>query len=80
MSRFNCNYKSRHSRLTIVEFNNILRNTKRETRLAIEKLLEQQLILVYRETSGRVEYGINSIYLIPLKTLMQDRLNRKYVI
>lgn len=69
-----------HSRLTIVEFNNILRNTKRETRLAIEKLLEQQLILVYRETSGRVEYGINIIYLIPLKTLMQDRLNRKYVI
>ncbi|MDG1804448.1 hypothetical protein [Flavicella sp.] len=69
-----------HSRLTIVEFNNILRNTKRETRLAIEKLLEQQLILVYRENSGRVEYGINIIYLTPLKTLMQDRLNRKYVI
>jgi len=69
-----------HSRLTIIEFNNILRNTKRETRLAIEKLLEQNLILVYREDSGRVEYGINIIYLIPLKLLLQDRLNRKYVI
>ena len=69
-----------HSRLTIIEFNNILRNTKRETRLAIEKLVEQNLILKYQEDSGRVEYGINIIYLIPLKMLMQDRLNRKFVI
>jgi len=69
-----------HSRLTILEFNRILRNTKRETRLAIEKLLEQNLINIYREDFGRVEYGINLVYLVPLKQMIRERLNRKFMI
>lgn len=69
-----------HSRLTINEFNNVLRNSKRESRLAIEQLLEKKLINAYKEKSGRVEYGINLVYSVSLKVLLRERLNRNFKI
>lgn len=67
-----------HSRLTINELNNVLRNSKRETRLAVEQLLEKNLIFTYSEKSGRIEYGMNLLYVNELKIILHERLNRHF--
>ena len=67
-----------HSRLTINELNNVLRNSKRETRLAVEQLLEKNLIFTYNEKNGRIEYGVNLFYISELKIVLHERLNRHF--
>ncbi len=67
-----------HRSLSIDELNIVLRNSDRQSRLSIEKLLEKQLIRQRASINGRLEYRINLIYLNLLKDLLRERLNRNF--
>lgn len=65
-----------HRSLTVLELNVVLRNSNRESRLSIEKLLEKGLIRETKNTSNEIEYRINLMYLDVLKDSLRERLNR----
>ena len=65
-----------HRALTISELNVVLRNSNRQSRLTIEKLLEKNLIRASHNIKGDVEYRINLMYLDELKNRLRERLNR----
>ena len=67
-----------HRSLTIKELNIVLRNSDRQSRLSIEKLLEKQLIRTTSTKTGRIEYRVNLIFLDVLKELLRERLNRNF--
>lgn len=66
-----------HRALTIHELNVVLRNSNRQSRLTIEKLLEKNLIRGTINKKGDTEYRINLMYLDELKNRLRERLNRK---
>ncbi|TVZ56106.1 hypothetical protein OD91_1385 [Lutibacter sp. Hel_I_33_5] len=65
-----------HRALTINELNVVLRNSNRQSRLTIEKLLEKNLIRTTQNKKGDTEYRINLMYLDELKNRLRERLNR----
>ena len=65
-----------HRSLSIKELNIVLRNSDRQSRLSIEKLLEKQLIRPTTTINKKVEYRINLMFLDILKSLLKERLNR----
>lgn len=65
-----------HRALTIGELNVVLRNSNRQSRLTIEKLLEKDLIRATTNQKGDIEYRINLMYLDELKNRLRERLNR----
>lgn len=67
-----------HRSLTVLELNVVLRNSNRQSRLTIEKLLEKRLIRETKNTSNEVEYRINLMYLDVLKDSLRERLNRNF--
>lgn len=68
-----------HRSLTIKELNIVLRNSDRQSRLSIEKLLEKQLIrITSTNKTGRIEYRVNLMFLDILKELLRERLNRNF--
>lgn len=67
-----------HRSLSIKELNIVLRNSDRQSRLSIEKLLERQLIRPTTTINKKVEYRINLMYLDILKELLKERLNRNF--
>ncbi|WP_298763388.1 hypothetical protein [uncultured Polaribacter sp.] len=67
-----------HRSLSIKELNIVLRNSDRQSRLSIEKLLEKQLIRLTSNLNKRIEYRINLMYLDSLKELLRERLNRNF--
>ncbi|KGL62690.1 hypothetical protein [Polaribacter sp. Hel1_85] len=67
-----------HRSLSIKELNIVLRNSDRQSRLSIEKLLEKQLIRPTTTIKGKVEYRINLMFLDILKDLLKERLNRNF--
>lgn len=67
-----------HRSLSIDELNIVLRNSDRQSRLSIEKLLEKQLIRQTFSIKGKIEYRINLIFLNALKDLLRERLNRNF--
>ncbi|WP_288954994.1 hypothetical protein [uncultured Polaribacter sp.] len=67
-----------HRSLSIKELNIVLRNSDRQSRLSIEKLLEKQLIRPTSTINKRIEYRVNLMYLDILKDLLRERLNRNF--
>ncbi len=67
-----------HRSLSIKELNIVLRNSDRQSRLSIEKLLEKQLIRPTSTINKRIEYRVNLMYLDILKELLRERLNRNF--
>lgn len=67
-----------HRALTISELNVVLRNSNRESRLTIEKLLEKDLIRTTENDKGDIEYRINLMYIGELKNMLRERLNRNF--
>ena len=67
-----------HRSLSIKELNIVLRNSDRQSRLSIEKLLERELIRPTSTVNGRAEYRVNLMYLDILKDLLRERLNRNF--
>ena len=67
-----------HRALTISELNMVLRNSNRQSRLNIEKLLEKGLIREVKNTSKLNEYRIDLMYLEVLKDSLRERLNRNF--
>ena len=67
-----------HRSLSIKELNIVLRNSDRQSRLSIEKLLEKQLIRTTTTVNGKVEYRVNLMFLDVLKDLLRERLNRNF--
>lgn len=67
-----------HRSLSIKELIIVLRNSDRQSRLSIEKLLEKQLIRPTLTIKGKTEYRVNLIYLDILKDLLRERLNRNF--
>ncbi|MEO9571120.1 MAG: hypothetical protein ABJH82_12325 [Polaribacter sp.] len=67
-----------HRSLSIKELNIVLRNSDRQSRLSIEKLLERQLIRPTTTVNKKVEYRINLMFLDLLKELLKERLNRNF--
>lgn len=67
-----------HRTLTIDELNIVLRNSSRQSRLSIEKLLEKNVIRPKLNTKQQVEFRINLMYLDVLKDRLRERLNRNF--
>ena len=67
-----------HRSLTVSELNIVLRNSNRQSRLTIEKLLEKTLIRETKNSSNEIEYRINLVYLDVLKNSLRERLNRNF--
>ena len=67
-----------HRSLSIKELNIVLRNSDRQSRLSIEKLLEKDLIRTTSTINSKTEYRINLMYLDVLKDLLRERLNRNF--
>lgn len=67
-----------HRSLTIEELNIVLRNSDRQSKLSIEKLLEKNLIRPTFNSKKKLEYRINLMYLDVLKDLLRERLNRNF--
>ncbi|MFK8058796.1 MAG: hypothetical protein AB8B78_01780 [Polaribacter sp.] len=67
-----------HRSLSIKELNIVLRNSDRQSRLSIEKMLEKQLIRPTSTINGKIEYRVNLMYLDILKDLLKERLNRNF--
>ena len=67
-----------HRSLSIKELNIVLRNSDRQSRLSIEKLLERQLIRPTSTINGKIEYRINLMFLDILKDLLREKLNRNF--
>ena len=67
-----------HRSLSVKELNIVLRNSDRQSRLSIEKLLERELIRPTSIVNGKTEYRVNLMYLDILKDLLRERLNRKF--
>ncbi|WP_159949163.1 hypothetical protein [Polaribacter septentrionalilitoris] len=67
-----------HRSLSIKELNIVLRNSDRQSRLSIEKLLERELIRPTSTVNGKTQYRVNLMYLDILKDLLRERLNRKF--
>lgn len=67
-----------HRSLSIKELNIVLRNSDRQSRLSIEKLLERELIRPTSTANGKTEYRVNLMYLDILKNLLKERLNRNF--
>lgn len=67
-----------HRSLSIKELNIVLRNSDRQSRLSIEKLLEKQLIRPTSTVNGKIEYRVNLMFLDILKDLLREKLNRNF--
>ena len=67
-----------HRSLTIEELNIVLRNSDRQSRLSIEKLLEKNLIRPTFNSKKELEYRINLMYVDVLKERLRERLNRNF--
>jgi hypothetical protein len=67
-----------HRSLTIDELNIVLRNSSRQSRLTIEKLLEKNLIRPTKNTENKLDYRINLMYVDVLKQQLRERLNRNF--
>ena len=67
-----------HRSLSIKELNIVLRNSDRQSRLSIEKLLEKQLIRHTTTVNGKIEYRVNLMFLDILKDLLREKLNRNF--
>ncbi len=67
-----------HRSLSTKELNIVLRNSDRQSRLSIEKLLERQLIRPTSTINGKIEYRVNLMFLDILKDLLRERLNRNF--
>ena len=67
-----------HRSLSTKELNIVLRNSDRQSKLSIVKLLEKQLIRPTSTINGRLEYRVNLMFLDILKDLLRERLNRNF--
>ena len=67
-----------HRSLTIAELNIVLRNSDRQSKLSIEKLLEKNLIRPTFNSKKEVEYRINLMFVDVLKERLRERLNRNF--
>ncbi|MGY0426212.1 MAG: hypothetical protein ACWIPI_05190 [Polaribacter sp.] len=67
-----------HRSLTIEKLNIVLRNSDRQSKLSIEKLLEKNLIKPIFNSKKEVEYRINLLYVDILKERLRERLNRNF--
>ena len=67
-----------HRSLTIDELNIVLRNSSRQSRLSIEKLLEKNVIRQTSNDKKLIEFRINLMFLDVLKNRLRERLNRNF--
>lgn len=67
-----------HRSLTIDELNIVLRNSSRQSRLSIEKLLEKNVIRQTSNNKNLIEFRINLMFLDVLKNRLRERLNRNF--